>query len=240
MASANRDFAAEIESTLDHTTSYALDPKWRIRWLGFTEESRNLKSQQLRAFAELLGSVTISLSGWRILDIGCGDGRWLRTFLEYDAKPEDVIGIDVSDERFNIGRAKNPLITLMKNDGVTIPSQDESFDLVTQFVCFSSIPTVALRSQVAKEILRVMKPGGYIFWWDLPYTVSPIDKKERLQSSEYFSFPIRELWVGKLPLPGECLRPFKTPGIRRILKPVLNCLGYPSTHIAALIGPKPL
>ena len=68
-----------------------------------------------------MGSVTTTLSGWRILDVGCGDGRWLRSILEFDAKPEDLIGIDVSDARFEIGQAKNPIVTLIKSDGTTLP-----------------------------------------------------------------------------------------------------------------------
>jgi SAM-dependent methyltransferase len=40
--------------------------------------------------------------------VGCGAGYWLRAFLEFDARPEDLVGIDVSDARFELARAKNP------------------------------------------------------------------------------------------------------------------------------------
>ncbi|MBM4430673.1 MAG: class I SAM-dependent methyltransferase [Chloroflexi bacterium] len=237
MTAAIPDFETEIEATRAHTASYATDPEFRTQWLGFTRQSRNYRSQLLRAFGELVGSLTATLSGWRILDVGCGDGRWLRTFLEFDAKPEDLVGIDVSDARFEIGRAKNPLITLMRTDGTTIPFEDGYFDLVTQFVCFSNIPTVALRNRVADEIRRVVKPGGFVFWWDLPYTTAPYDRNANLQPSDYLEWPIRELAVGELPRPSECLRSLR--GVRRLLGPVLDRLAYPPTHIAALIGPKP-
>jgi hypothetical protein len=72
---ATADFQAEIEATRAHTESYATDPEFRIHWLGFTRESRNLRAQQLRAFGELVGFVTPTLSGWRILDVGCGVKR---------------------------------------------------------------------------------------------------------------------------------------------------------------------
>jgi len=237
MTAAIEDFETEIEATRSHTASYATDPEFRTYWLGLTKESRNIRAQQLRVFGELVGSVTNTLSGWRILDVGCGDGRWLRTFLEFDASPEKVIGIDVSDARFANGQAKNPLVTLMKTNGITIPCKNGYFDLVTQFVCFSNIPSVALRKLMAGEICRAVKSGGFIFWWDLPYTTAPADRNVYLQPSDYFEWPIRELAVGELPRLSECLRPLR--GIRRLLRPVLDRLGYQPTHVAALIGPKP-
>ena len=228
-------FESEIESARRHTASYATDPQFRTYWLGFTRESRNLRAQQLRAFGELMGSVTPTLSGWRILDVGCGDGRWLRSLLELDAKPEDLIGIDVSDVRFEIGRAKNPLINLMKTDGKTIPFEDEYFDLVTQFVCFSNVPTAGLRKRIAGEIRRVVKRGGFVFWWDLLHTTAPADPNVDLHPSDFFDWPIRQLTIGEVPRCSECLRPGV---LRYLLVPILDCFGYARTHVAALIGPK--
>ncbi len=232
-----KDFEIVALESQAHTISYAVDPAWRDYWLGFTEESRNLKSQQLRAFALLVGTVTSTLKPWRILDVGCGDGTWLRNFIEYDALPENLFGVDVSDIRFDVGEAKNPLINLLKTDGQTIPFEESHFDLVTQFVCLSSVPTVALRERVCQETCRVLKPGGFIFWWDLPYTVAPSDEKTNLDPEHYFKWPIRKLEVGHMPRPSECLRPLR--GASRFLGPLLDLLGNRSTHCAALIGPKP-
>ena len=220
-----------------HTAGYATDPAFHRHWLGFSKESRDLRAQQLRCFAELVGSVTQSLADRHVLDVGCGDGRWLRTFLEFDAKAENLKGIDVSDVRFDLARGKNPLIVLRKTDGTTIPFEDERFDLVTQFVCFSSIPTESLRQSVAAEIRRVLKKGGFVFWWDVPVTVSPGERGVRLQPSDLFDWPIRRLDIGPMPLPGECVRPMK--GLSRLLRPFIDLLAYPRTHVAALIGPKP-
>ena len=138
-----------VEASRLHTAGYATEATFRQHWLGFTRESRNFRAQQSRAFGQLLGSVTPSLSNWHILDLGCGDGRWCRAFLEYDARPENVIGLDASDGRLPMGLAKNPLVELIKGDGKSIPFPDGRFDLVTQFVVFSNIPTIELRRRVA-------------------------------------------------------------------------------------------
>src|SRR5262249_3820800 len=102
-------------------------------------------------------------------------------------------------------RAKNPLITLRQTDGINIPYEDGCFDLVTQFVVFSAMPSAALRTQVAGEMSRVVKPGGFVFWWDL-LTLPSADLNKSLCPSDYFHWPVREFAVGKLPRPSECFQ----------------------------------
>jgi ubiquinone/menaquinone biosynthesis C-methylase UbiE len=235
MEKAMPGFKDEIAAIRSRTLSYAADPEFRARWLGVNERAMNLRAQQLRALSTLLCSVANTLAGWRILDVGCGAGFWLRAFLEMDARPEDLVGIDVSDARFELARAKNPLITLLKTDGVTIPFDDGYFDLVTQFVTFSTMLSAALRARVAGEITRVVKSGGFIFWWD-HYTIASTDRGTSLRPADFFNWPIRELAVGELPRPSECVTSLE--GLGRFLGG-LDRLGYPVTHSAALIGPKP-
>jgi ubiquinone/menaquinone biosynthesis C-methylase UbiE len=152
-----------------------------------------------------------------------------------DARPEDLVGIDVSNARFGPARAKNPSIALLQTDGVTIPFKDTSFDLVTQFVAFSSMPSAALRIRIAGEIGRVVKPGGFVFWWD-HYTLASAQPGSSFRSSDYFDWPVRELAVGEMPRPSECLRSLEGFGP---FVAGLDRLGCPTTHTAALIGPKP-
>ena len=236
MTEKNQELESAVLAARKHTTSYATNPKYLMDWLGFTERARNYRAQQLRTFAELVGSITDTLSDWVILDVGCGDGHWLRTFLEYDAQPANLIGIDISNERFDAGRSKNPSIALVQSDGIIIPFEDAHFDLVTQFVTFSTIPTVSLRQQVAKEICRVIKPGGYVFWWDLLVTATPSDKKTPLYPADYFDWHILKRTVGELPLPSESLRPLR--GLSKVFGPVIDVLKFPHKHMSALIGPK--
>jgi glycosyltransferase involved in cell wall biosynthesis len=236
MKQSDRDFCAAIEASRAHTANYGTCREFRTEWLGFTDRSRDYLAQQIRSFGELVGSVTQTLSGWRVLDVGCGDGRWLRRMVDYDANPEDVVGIDVSDVRFEIGRAKNPLINLIKTDGSSIPFKDEQFNLVTQFVCFSNIPTIELRKRVANEIERVLRKGGYIFWWDLRRATAPSDPDAPIEPADYFSWSIRRLDVGPNPRPSFGLRPFRG---AKFVGQLVDRFRCSDTHTAALIGPKP-
>ena len=161
----------------------------------------------------------------------------LRWFVELGMDPQDGLGVDVSDERFQEGLKKNPSIRMMKTDGMTIPAASESFDLVVQFTCFMCIPSYDFRRRVANEMARVLKPGGYIFWWDVPASDVPGVPPERLCPRDYFSdMPIRVEDVSMMPRPSETVRPLR--GIGPLIGPILNVFSYPRSHIAALIGPK--
>jgi SAM-dependent methyltransferase len=235
MTRSQAEFKDEITDIRSRTLSYSADPEFHLHWLGLNEHATNLRAQQLRAFGALVGSITKTLAGWRILDVGCGAGFWLRAFVEMDARPEDLVGIDVSNARFELARAKNPLIALRQTDGITIPYDDGYFNLVTQFVAFSTMPSAALRICVAGEIGRVVKPGGFVFWWD-HYTLPATELGGSLRASDYFEWPVRELRVAELPRPSECLKSVE--GLGHFVAG-LDRLGYPVTHTAALIGPKP-
>jgi ubiquinone/menaquinone biosynthesis C-methylase UbiE len=47
-----------------------------------------------------------------------------------------------------------------------LPWPDQSFDLVSQFTVFTSILDPALKQAIAAEMLRVLKPGGAVLWFD--------------------------------------------------------------------------
>jgi hypothetical protein len=90
-------------------------------------------------------------------------------------------------------------------------------------------------------MLRVLRPGGYIFWWDgLRLANAAAAANAPLGPASLFKgLPLTCLRVGRQPTLGECIRvpPRTRPAVRALLDrlPVVN---YPATHCAALIGPK--
>lgn len=77
-------------------------------------------------------------------------------------------------------------------------------------------------------MIRVLKPGGFAFWWDLPYTAAPTDKNLALRPTDYFDWPLRNISLAKQPSPSEHLRPFRV--LTRVLASFLDRVGYPATH----------
>lgn len=106
------------------------------------------------------------LDGMRVADVGCGSGGWLLEFLKWGADPGDLAGIDLMPERLDCARRKLPMADLHAGNAAALPWESNSFDLVSQFVVFTSILDAGLKRAVANEMLRVLKPGGAILWLD--------------------------------------------------------------------------
>jgi len=107
------------------------------------------------------------LEASKVLEIGCGSGHWLRAFLQWGALPGNVFGIDLLSERIEQARRLCPRgVHLECGNAMALPFPAAFFDLVLQSTVFTSILDVRMRQGVAAEMLRVLKPGGLIVWYD--------------------------------------------------------------------------
>ncbi len=119
-----------------------------------------------------------SLDGRNILDVGCGDGRLLRLLGHWGAEPERLHGCDINADRLATARRLQPGAEYLQTDGAELPYPDASFDLVCQFTVFSSILAPEMRTALAAEMRRVLRPGGVIAWFDFRYN-NPQNKAVR-------------------------------------------------------------
>ncbi len=117
------------------------------------------------------------LAGKDILEVGCGNGGVLLELLGYGADPERLHGADLLAERAAVARRRLPHLPITAASGTDLPYPDRSFDLAVQFTVFSSILDQAICYTVAKEIRRVLKPGGAILWYD--FWINPFNKQTR-------------------------------------------------------------
>ena len=99
-----------------------------------------------------------------VADIGCGSGRWLLEFAQWEAS--DLHGIELDPGRLQRAKERLPSADLQTGDARHLPWADNSFDLVSHFTVFSSILNDSVRKQIAAEMLRVAKPGGVVLWFD--------------------------------------------------------------------------
>jgi ubiquinone/menaquinone biosynthesis C-methylase UbiE len=119
-----------------------------------------------RILITAINKLDIDLEDKQILDLGCGDGSWLRMLIELGANPLQLTGIDLSPQRIQYAQERNPLINYIHNRVASLPLPSASYDLVMQTVVFSSILDPNLTQHLAKEMERVLKPGGYLIWLD--------------------------------------------------------------------------
>jgi SAM-dependent methyltransferase len=127
---------------------------------------------------ESLARAGVDPSGARVLEIGCGSGYFLSRFLDYGASA--AAGIDLMDERIVRARNRDPRLELVTGDASELPWADESFDLVTQFTCLSSILDPALRRRIAREMWRVLRPGGLLMSYDMRATPAAVRLLRRI------------------------------------------------------------
>jgi ubiquinone/menaquinone biosynthesis C-methylase UbiE len=123
--------------------------------------------QREKALIDLLKQVGLKdLSEKKILDVGCGSGWGLREFMKYGAKPMNLFGIDLLEERTKEAKELVPNIDFRFGDASDLPYDNHHFDIVTQFTVFTSILDPKLKGKTASEMARVLKEDGTIIWYD--------------------------------------------------------------------------
>jgi len=109
----------------------------------------------------LIGSLGVT-KGLKVLDLGCGDGT---TALPEARLGADVLGVDIAKNLVEAGnkRAKEEGLTNCKfqeGDASNLQElKDHTFDLVVSIFGAMFAPKPF---DVAKEMVRVIKPGGHI------------------------------------------------------------------------------
>lgn len=123
---------------------------------------------QARAILRCIRNEGITmLDDVRILEIGCGRGRWLREAVQWGARPENVFGLDLFEDRvLAASRSCASGVGVQVADAANLPFADETFDIVLQSTVFTSILDDGVRARVAAEMMRVTRRQGFMVWYD--------------------------------------------------------------------------
>ncbi|NMC44945.1 MAG: class I SAM-dependent methyltransferase [candidate division Zixibacteria bacterium] len=170
----------------------------------------------------------------RILDLGAGELFWGDRFAAMAVPPQHYFGVDLLLWRLQQGRKSGRGYQAVAASAADLPFPDASFDLVSQFTMMTSVLDDAVKSRIAAETIRVLKPNGYILWYDFRYSnpgnrnARGIDRKEMARL--FPGLPIRFETVTLVP-----------PLARKLPLPLLKFFyRFPilRTHYLAWIGPK--
>lgn len=132
--------------------------------------------------AEMLERRKLSLSGLRVLDVGCRYGSSSLAASRLGAR--QVVGIDISHEPLAIGRmilgeleghpdlrGSAQVAFACIAPGQPLPFAAASFDAVLCNAVFEHVPP-AQRPAMVRELWRLLRPGGYLLihetpnrWW---------------------------------------------------------------------------
>jgi ubiquinone/menaquinone biosynthesis C-methylase UbiE len=103
----------------------------------------------------------------QILEIGCGRGHWLREFIKWGACPANVTGVDLIADHVGQARELCPRdVQITCGNAATLEFGSRRFDCVLQFTVFTSVLDFAMKQQMAREMVRVLKDDGIILWYD--------------------------------------------------------------------------
>ncbi len=107
----------------------------------------------------------------RVLDYGCGGGNNSTFFIE---QGYEVFGVDIAEaalpliklnlENRHLDPALADRFSIISPDSMTLPFEDNYFDLLVANQVLYYLPTEQHIRSVCKDMARVLRPGGTVFF----------------------------------------------------------------------------
>ena len=194
--------------------------------------------ERLRTAIEgLLKKPHPDLSRITALDLGCGGLFWAEELIHLGVRREHCFGADILHWRMREGRELGREVQAVNASATTLSFGSDTFDLISQFTLMTSVLDPASRILIVDEMRRVLKPGGYILWYDFRYNNPANPHTRAIGRAE-----LRRLFPGwTIDLHTAIFIPQlarKTPEFLIPLLKFLHRLPMLRTHYVALIGPK--
>jgi ubiquinone/menaquinone biosynthesis C-methylase UbiE len=184
------------------------------------------------------------------LDIGCGEGHNTRLLADRGAR---MTALDLS--RVFLGHATDEQrraprdIRYLHASAAALPFRDATLDFATGFMSFSDIPDI---ERVLLEVLRVLRPGGFLqFSIEHPCFVPAYRRNLRDAQGRTYAFEVGQYftrldgeiseWVFSAAPPElrAGVRPFRIPRFTRPLSEWINLLVDTGFRIERCIEPRP-
>lgn len=102
-------------------------------------------------------------AGARVLDVGCGTGRWLRRYRQMQIR---ALGLDATQDMLRRAVAVGLDSPVVAARAQKLPFRDGAFDLVSDVTVVQHIPS-SEQAGVLAEMVRVLRPGGHLLLIEL-------------------------------------------------------------------------
>lgn len=136
---------------------------WELSNPGFERLIREKDAQLMRLLRDSVGE-----QAGPVLDLGAGSGRLAGVAREFGL-PHRWIGVDLDAAAVEAAKVTHPWAEFLVASADELPMADASVSAVVASVLFSSLPSPEFESAVAHEIERVLRPDGWLIWYDLRY-----------------------------------------------------------------------
>lgn len=156
---------AELERIRRTYARYRLDGRdglWDKANLGY---ARIVRDRDWRLVELIRASLPVDGS---ILDVGCGPGD-LAHLVRTEVGEVSWTGDDLLPEAIHEARQRRPWAHWLEASVDQLPFPDATFDVVAAATLFSSLPAPTLERAAVSEVVRVLRPSGWLIWYDLRY-----------------------------------------------------------------------
>jgi len=123
-----------------------------------------------RANIRALQRMDLDRDAARILDVGCGSGAGLIPLLRLGFRQQQMRGVDISPERIEQAKKTLPLADFRCESADAMSYPDNDFDIVLESTMFVLLPSDEMARRIARDMVRVTKPGGYLMLIDWRYS----------------------------------------------------------------------
>ena len=147
-------FVGPDDPNMDRATVESFGREWE-RFSAFTDDEITTGGREY--FADLISDA--SLAGVRVLDVGCGSGRWTKYLAE---RAGFVDAADPSEAAFVAQRATAmlPNVRVVQASVASLPYAPASFDLVVSVGVLHHLPDTAA---AIRALAPLVAPGGRLY-----------------------------------------------------------------------------
>lgn len=149
-------------------SDYAVfEPDGRDTWNpAFHDVQLAYRMGVLYALGRAFSKSGVDITSLDVVDIGCGNGRSTRAYQEFGLVPSQLCGLDFRYGAIEVARRMHPAIRYDVQQDGRLPFDDASVGWVSLFMVVSSIRSQEDRAYLAAEIRRILKPGGFLIYFD--------------------------------------------------------------------------
>jgi ubiquinone/menaquinone biosynthesis C-methylase UbiE len=112
-----------------------------------------------------------------VLDLGCGSGGDAPDLLARGVA-NFVVGVDLQQELIGIRQSTIASSPSVAASASSLPFRSNTFDAIIASTLLSSVLDASLRSAIATEAMRVLRPGGRMIIYDMRF-INPANREVR-------------------------------------------------------------
>ena len=186
-----------VNTTLNEATIRSLNAINRRFYDERADEFNQTRERAWRGWSELFDRYGARVPrSPRVLDVGCGNGRFARFLRQRLVEPFTYCGVDASKLGLDHAAKRVADVRLVEYDFIVEPEPlpaslaSEHFDLIVLFGVVHHIPGEAHRRRLLTHLARHLAPGGLF-----AYTVWRFDRFERFRRKlvPWDEFPVNAL-----------------------------------------------